>query len=59
VAAVLVVVDGVTVAAEADETVVVEAVAGTAEEILAVEAEAEAEAEADMAGVGTDGALRD
>ena len=57
VAAVAVVVDGVTVAAaEAAETVAAEAdgtVAGIAEEILA--AEAEAEAEVDMADVGTDG----
>jgi len=50
VAAVVAVVDGVTVAAETDETVVVEAdgtVAGIAEEIVAVEAA--------KAGVDTDG----
>jgi hypothetical protein len=51
----VVVVDGVTVAAETDETVAAEAdgtVAGIAEEILAVE-------EAAKAGVDTDGRLDD
>jgi hypothetical protein len=51
VAAVAVVVAGVTVAAETDETVVVEAVAGIAEEIVVVEAA--------KAGVDTDGRLDD
>jgi len=53
-AVVVVVVDGVTVAAETDETVAVEAdgtVAGIAEEIVAVEAA--------KAGVDTDGRLDD
>ena len=49
-------VDGVTVAAEAAETVVVEAVAGIAEEILAVEV---AQADADTDGRLDDGTVLD
>jgi len=56
VAAVAVVVAGVTVAAETDETVVVEAVAGIAEEILAVEV---AQADADTDGRLDDGTVLD